>query len=352
VSAERNNEEEGYMKIDFAMWAKALQGVPRITKEEWDRLDLVSRWLIATRAMALVLSFISATIAGLLALQAGEFNLWVWLLLSIGLVMAHGTNNLLNDYTDYSRGVDKGNYFRAQYGPQPLEHGLLTKRQLLTYAAVTGLIAVAAGVLLIWYRGWPTAILMAAGAVFVLFYTYPFKYIGLGEVSLLLVWGPLMVGGGYYVFTGDWDWQVVIAGLSYSLGVTAALMGKHIDKLDADAAKKIRTLPVLLGERLARAVTVSLIVLQFLLVGYLMIIGFFTPVMLVVFLSLPMFFKMVLPMYRHPRPAERPENYPAEIWPLWFVASAFAFSRRFGILFLAGLILDTILRLLILPALS
>jgi 1,4-dihydroxy-2-naphthoate octaprenyltransferase len=337
------------VKINFAMWNKALQGVPRITKEEWDGLDLVSRWLIATRAMALVMSFISATIAGLLALQAGEFNLWVWLLLTIGLFMAHGTNNLLNDYTDHSRGVDKGDYFRAQYGPQPLEHGLLTKRQLLTYAAVTGLIAVAAGVLLVWYRGWPTLILMAVGAFFVLFYTYPLKYIGLGEVALMLVWGPLMVGGGYYVFTGVWDWYVVIAGLAYSLGVTAALMGKHIDKLDADAAKHIRTLPVLLGESLARYVTLSLMIVQYVLVAYLMIIGFFTPVMLVVFLSLPMFFRVVLPMYRHPGPAERPDDYPADIWPLWFVASAFAFSRRFGILFLAGLILDTILRLLILP---
>ncbi|NIV32349.1 MAG: prenyltransferase, partial [Anaerolineae bacterium] len=76
-------------------------------------------------------------------------------------------------------------------------------------AAVTGLVAVAAGILLIWYRGWPTAILMAAGAFFVLFYTYPLKYIGLGEVALALVWGPLMVGGGYYVFTGVWDWYVV-----------------------------------------------------------------------------------------------------------------------------------------------
>ncbi len=338
------------MQIDFAMWNKALQGVPRISKGEWDALDLVSRWLIATRAMALVLSFISATIAGLLALQAGQFNLWVWLLLALGLVMAHGTNNLLNDYTDYARGVDKGNYFRAQYGPQPLEHGLLGKRQLLIYAAATGLIAVAAGAALVLYRGWPTLILMAAGAFFVLFYTYPLKYIGLGEVALALVWGPLMVGGGFYVFTGDWNWYVVLAGLSYSLGVTAALMGKHIDKLDADAAKHIRTLPVLLGERMARHTTLSLIVLQYVLVAYLMVTGFFTPVMLIVFLSLPMFFRIVLPMYRHPGPAERPADYPAEIWPLWFVASAFAFSRRFGVMFLAGLILDTILRLLILPA--
>jgi 1,4-dihydroxy-2-naphthoate octaprenyltransferase len=340
------------MKINFNMWIKALQGVPRISKHEWDRLDLVSRWLIATRAMALVLSFISATIAGILALQVGQFNLWVWLLLTIGLVMAHGTNNLLNDYTDYTRGVDKGNYFRAQYGPQPLEHGLLSKRQLLMYAAVTGLIAAAAGALLIWYRGGLTAILMAVGAFFVLFYTFPLKYIGLGEIALILVWGPLMVGGGYYVLTGVWDWNIALAGLSYSLGVGAALFGKHTDKLDMDAAKHIRTLPVLLGESLARYTTLAIIVLQYLIVGYLIITGFFTPLMLVVFLSLPMFFQLVLPMYRHPRPAERPDDYPAEIWPLWFVASAFAFSRRFGILFLLGLILDTVLRLVILPALS
>jgi 1,4-dihydroxy-2-naphthoate octaprenyltransferase len=340
------------MKIDFGMWSKALQGVPRISKEEWDELDLVSKWLIATRAMALVLSFISATIAGLLALQAGQFNLWVWLLLTVGLFMAHGTNNLLNDYTDYSRGVDKGNYFRAQYGPQPLEHGLLTKRQLLTYAAVTGLIAAAAGVALILYRDGLTVILMALGAFFVLFYTWPLKYIGLGELALLLVWGPLMVGGGYYVLTGDWSWNVALAGLSYSLGVAAALMGKHIDKLDMDAAKKIRTLPVLLGDRLARYTTLAFIILQYVLVVYLILIGFFTPLMLVVFLSLPMFLRTVLPMYRQPRPPERPEDYPADVWPLWYVASAFAFSRRFGILFLLGLILDTILRLLILPALG
>ena len=337
------------MGINFGMWSKALQGVPRISKDEWDRLDLVSRWLIATRAMALVLSFISAAIAGLLAAQAGQFNVWVWLLLTLGLFMAHGANNLLNDYTDYVRGVDKGNYFRAQYGPQPLEHGLLTKRQLLTYAAVTGLLAAAPGIALIVYRGGLTPVLMAIGAFFVLFYTFPLKYIGLGEIVLLLTWGPLMVGGGYYVLTGVWSWNVAWAGLAYSLGVCAALFGKHIDKLDMDEAMHIRTLPVILGERWARLGVIVLIILQYVVVVYLIAIGFFTPILLIVFLSLPMFFKQVLPMYRHPRPKERPADYPATAWPLWFVASAFVFSRRFGILYLLGLILDTAWRLLILP---
>jgi 1,4-dihydroxy-2-naphthoate octaprenyltransferase len=245
--------------------------------------------------------------------------------------------------------VDKGNYFRAQYGPQPLEHGLLTKRQLLTYAAVTGLIAVVAGVALILYRGGLTPLLMAAGAVFVLFYTYPLKYIGLGELILLIVWGPLMVGGGYYVLAGTWSWPVTLAGLAYSLGVCAALMGKHIDKLDMDASKHIRTLPVLLGERPARYVTVGLIVLQYVVVAALVIARFFSPLLLVVLFSLPLFFRVVLPMYRRTRPAERPEGYPAEVWPLWYVAAAFAFSRHFGGLYLLGLILDVVLKLLILP---
>lgn len=334
------------MKINIAMWSKALQGVPRISKEEWRELDLIARWLIATRAMALVLSFISAAIAGILAFRVGQFNLSVWLVLMLGLVMAHGTNNLINDLVDYAKGVDKGNYFRAQYGPQPLEHGLLSQRGLLAYIAVTGLIAAVSGLVLIYYRSGWTLPLMIVGAFFVLFYTFPLKYIGLGELVLLLVWGPLMVGGGYYVLTGNWDWNVTLAGLAYSLGVCAALFGKHIDKLDMDAAKHIRTLPVILGERLARYGVLLMIFFQYALVVHLIVAGFFTPWLLLVFLSLPVLFKNVWPMYRQPRPQERPANYPENIWPLWFVASAFFFSRRFGTLFLLGLILDTAWRLI------
>lgn len=335
------------MKINFAMWSKALQGVPHITKAEWAELDLISRWLIATRAMALVLTLFSAMMAGLFALRDAKFDFGIWLLLTIGLFMAHGTNNLINDWTDYARGVDRGNYFRAQYGPQPLEHDLLTQRRLLAYIVVTGLLAVLPGLALVYYRGGITLALMAVGAFFVLFYTFPLKYIGLGEIALLVIWGPLMVGGGYYVFTGVWDWNVTLAGLAYSLGVCAALFGKHIDKLDMDAAKRIRTLPVILGERNARVGVVAMIVLQYALVVYLIGIGFFTPILLLVFLSLPVFLTQVLPMYRQPRPKERPAHYPETAWPLWFVASAFVFSRRFGAMYLLGLILDTAWRLIV-----
>ncbi|HET9224734.1 MAG TPA: prenyltransferase [Roseiflexaceae bacterium] len=325
--------------MNIAMWGKALRVIPRLSKDEWRALDLVSKWLVATRAAVLIITFISAAIAGILALRAGKFDLTLWLLLTVGLLMAHATNNLLNDLTDHIKGVDKDNYFRAQYGPQPLEHGLLDMRQVLTYAAVTGLIALLAGGYLVYLRGTLGLVLLGLGAFFVLFYTWPLKYIGLGEPAVLVVWGPLMIGGGYYVITGEWSWNVVIASLPYALGATTVIFGKHIDKFAADKAKGIHTLPVLLGERNARYTALGMMTLQYILTIYLVAIGYFTPALLLVLLALTAV-PLVFGVYAKPKPEQRPDDYPADTWPLWFVAFAFLHNRRFGLLFLLGLIAD------------
>ncbi|MBN2146940.1 MAG: prenyltransferase [Anaerolineales bacterium] len=332
------------MKFNPSMWRKALQVIPHVSKEEWQQLDLISRWLIATRAAVLIMTFLSAALAGIFALRAGMFAFWLWLGVALGLILAHATNNLLNDYTDFVRGVDKDNYYRAQYGPQPLVHGLLTKRGLLTYAAVTGALALAIGLTLVLKGDRIVLLLLASGAFFVLFYTWPLKYIALGELTVLLVWGPLMIGGGYYTITGSWDWNVAIASLPYALGVTGVIFGKHIDKYEMDKERHIHTLPVVIGERLSRGVLVGMIVLQYLLTFYLVIADFFTPVMAVVLLALPSLYR-ILPMFRAPKPAEKPANFP-DVWPNYFVAAAFYHNRSFGIVFLLALIADTILTMI------
>jgi 1,4-dihydroxy-2-naphthoate octaprenyltransferase len=327
--------------MNFKMWAKAIQVIPRLDKAEWDGLDIISRWLIATRAAVLLMTFISAAIAGLLALHAGQFNLGRWLLVVVGLIFAHATNNLFNDYTDYKRGVDKDNYFRTQYGPQPLQAGLLTERQLLTYAAVTGLIAVAAGIPLIIFGGKLALLLMGLGIVFVLFYTWPLKYIGLGELAVVLIWGPLMVGGGYYVITGTWNWMVAVASLPYALGPTAVLFGKHIDKLAADKEKGIHTLPVIIGEKAARYAVLAMMVVQYLAVLYLVIARYFSPFVLIVILALYTI-PRVYRIYKNPKPVQPPADYAPDTWPLWFSATSFYHNRSFGLLLLVGLLLNLI----------
>lgn len=326
--------------MNVRMWVKAIQVIPRINKEEWDHLDVISRWLISTRAAVLVMTFISAGIAGLLAWRAGQFDALRWGALAIGLLFAHATNNLLNDLTDYSRGVDKNNYYRTQYGPQPLEQGLWSRKTHLIYAGVTALIALAAGVYLVAVNGWLALWLLLAGAFFVLFYTWPLKYVGLGELAVLITWGPLMIGGGYYVITGHWDWYVAIASLAYAIGPTTVIFGKHIDKLKEDKVKGIHTLPVIIGETASRYAVLTMIALQYAAVIGLVIAGYFSWVMLIVLLAW-YYLPPVIKVFSHPRPTEKPASGPAaESWPLYFVAAAFYQNRSYGLLLLLGLILQ------------
>lgn len=337
------------MRLDLPMWQKALNVIPEVSKDEWERLDLVSRWLISTRAAVLIMTFLSAALAGMFALRDGAFHFLPWLALALGLILAHASNNIFNDFTDYVRGVDKDNYFRTIYGAQPVASGLLTKRQHLTYFAVTALLALLAGIYLLSLHSWDTTIwlLLAAGAFFVLFYTWPLKYVALGEASVLLVWGPLMIGGGYYVLAGHWDWNVVIASLPYVLGVTTVIFGKHIDKRSVDRLKRIFTLPVLLGERVSRYAVLIMMVLPYAITAYLVVTRFFTPVLAVILFALPTLLRTI-PALRKPKPETRPEGFPDGQggWPLYFAPLAFVNNRSFGMWFLMGVILDTALRLI------
>ncbi len=328
--------------MNITMWRKALQVIPHVSKEEWGKLDVISKWLISTRAAVLIMTFLSGAFAGIFAFRDGNFNLLKWVLLTAGLIFSHATNNLLNDFTDFNRGVDKDNYYRAQYGPQPLVHGLMTKRQHLTYAGITGAIALVFGlILVILSHNWWTLLLLGLGVFFVLFYTYPLKYIALGELSVLLVWGPLMIGGGYFVITGNWSWTVVLASLPYALGVTGVIFGKHIDKYEMDKERKIHTLPVVIGERPARYMLVIMLILQYVLTLALVIAGYFTLLMAAVVLAIPTF-RQIWPMFSAPKPAEKPADYP-DVWPNYFVAAAFIHNRAFGVWLMLALIVDSIL---------
>lgn len=333
------------MKLDFAMWRKALNVIPSVSKDEWNQLDVISRWLISTRAAVLIMTFISAALAGLFALRDQGFQFLPWLALTLGLILAHASNNIFNDYTDFVRGVDKDNYYRNIYGAQPVASGLMTRRQHLTYFAVTALIALLLGLYLIWYTGFSgTAwILLGLGAFFLLFYTWPLKGMAMGELAVLIVWGPLMIGGGYFILTQEWNWFVAVASLPYVLGVTTVIFGKHIDKLDMDRQKGIHTLPVVIGEKASRYAVLAMMVIPYLITLYLILARFFTPVMLIVFLALPNFLK-VFPVFLKPKPETRPEG--SRGWPLYFVGYAFYNNRTFGSLFMFGLLLDVALRLL------
>tara|TARA_R110001592_G_scaffold408_1_gene2279 strand:+ start:847 stop:1851 length:1005 start_codon:yes stop_codon:yes gene_type:complete len=325
-----------------AIWVQALRTVPQVDKTCWDTLNIFTKWLVASRFSVTIMTFTSAIIGILLALSTGTVDFGLSIICVIGLIFAHATNNLLNDYTDSVRGVDKGNYFRTQYGTHVLEGGLLTKKQLMTYIVVTGLLALACGGVIIYLRGIEVLWLMLAGSFFVLFYTWPLKKLALGELSVLLVWGPLMVGGSYYVSSGQWSFAAMLIGTLYALAPTAVIFGKHIDKIEMDRSKGIYSLPVLLGAAHARKAVQLMMLSQYFLATYIYLNGYIGISILVLLFTVPTLIQ-TFKVFNHDRPENMPEGFRKEVWPLWFAPHAFLYTRRFSLFFLLMLVIENII---------
>lgn len=305
-------------------------------------MDLVSRWLLIIRASVFPMTLCSGLIGGLLAVRAEDADFGYFLLSLVGLLVAHSANNMINDYFDVVGGVDTDGYVRTVYAPHPILSGLISKTGLLVAILVANLIDLWILVELYEARGWPVLFFALAGLFISVFYVAPplkLKHRGLGEPGVAIVWGPLMIGGTYYVTTGEAPAWVFLASLPYAMLVTTVLFGKHVDKHDSDKAKGIHTLPVLLGKDEALRWTRIMMVAYFPLVVLLVLGGVVGLWCLLVLLAIPRLLE-TLETFRKAPPAGPPPGYP--LWPLWYVAWAFRLNRRAGGLFVLGLLLDAI----------
>jgi 1,4-dihydroxy-2-naphthoate polyprenyltransferase len=309
-------------------------------------VDAVTRWIVVTRAAVLPMTLVSGLVAALLAI--GEPGLdWRWLVLAVvGIVLAHIANNLMNDLFDTEVGTDTATYPRAMYSPHPVLSGLVSRRTMIAAIFAVNVADLAILIVLTVARGWPVAAFALAGFVLSVAYTAPplrLKKRGLGEPDVLVVWGPLMVCGTYYSAVGDVSWEIVLASLPYGLLCTAVLMGKHIDKIPYDEPLGIRTLPVILGETRARAVTLGMIVGFYALVVVTVLVGAMPWPALLVVLALPRLVK-IWPNFRRPPPEQPPRGFP--VWPLWYAALAWVHTRQAGALLVVGLAIGALLRAL------
>jgi 1,4-dihydroxy-2-naphthoate octaprenyltransferase len=223
-----------------------------------------------------------------------------------------------------------------------VEHGLVTVRGQVATIAGTLVLALCCAGYLVYVGGLPVLWLALTGLFFVLFYTWPLKHIGLGEPAVLLVWGPLMIGGTYLAVTGRWSHEAAVLGSIYALGPTTVLFGKHTDKRAADAEKRIRTLPVILGETTSRYSVIAMMVLQPVLVLAAVAQGALRWPMLVVLLGIPAIVTGAK-VFSRPRPVERPAEFPEQYWPTYLAAWAFRTNRITGALFSLGLLGDALL---------
>jgi 1,4-dihydroxy-2-naphthoate octaprenyltransferase len=299
-------------------------------------VDALTRWIVLTRAAVLPMTLFAGLLAGLLAVRTRRFDTVDYSLALVGILAAHVSNNVMNDLFDTTVGQDTAGYPRAQYAPHPILSGLTTRRRLAALALGVNAFDLAIMLALVARRG-PWILAFALGGFLLsAAYTAPplrLKKRGLGELDVLLTWGPLMVAGTYFAATGRAPWQVWVASLPYALLCTAVLMGKHTDKIAFDAPLGIRTVPVLLGRERALAATRGLVAGYYLLLVIDVAVGALPWPALLGLAGLPVARRMWGAL-REPPPAQRPAGFP--VWPLWYAAWSFLHTRNAGAALIAG----------------
>ena len=205
-------------------------------------------WLEAARPKTLPAAAAPVLVGAALAWEAGAFHALAALCALAGALLIQVGTNYVNDSEDAVRGADTS----SRKGPRrATAEGLVTAGQMRAAAGVAFGLAFAAGGYLIWRGGWPILALGLASIAAGVAYTagrYALAYTGLADVFVLVFFGPVAVGGTYYVQALSLPAWVPIAGLGPGFLATAVLIANNVRDVEEDRAANKRTLAVRFGQ--------------------------------------------------------------------------------------------------------
>ena len=210
-------------------------------------------WWLAIRPRTLWAAVAPVLAGSALALWHGAFAPgWALVALAGALLIQVGCN-LHNDWADARHGADTAD----RVGPTRVtQAGLIPPRQVLGGALLMFAGAAALGVAGVVRAGWPLAVLLVACVAAAIGYTggpRPLGYLGLGDLLVLVFFGPVAVGATYYLQALALPPLVLGVGLGPGLLATAILVVNNLrDRVTDERAGK-RTLAVRFGDRFARA---------------------------------------------------------------------------------------------------
>lgn len=264
-------------------------------------VNLYQKWFLASRPWSFTMTAISVGVGAALAAIDGPFSWALFMLAVTGAVCMHAAANLFNDYYDVKYGVDTVAAATAQYRPHPLVQGLIPPRQVFMAASVLLGLGALIGIFLTVRCGWGVFWIGLIGATAAVAYTAPpmkYKYVALGEVSVFLMWGPLMVEGSYYVQRQALSMKALLISIPFGVLVALVLLANNIRDIEHDRSRHIRTLANMLGQRSGMHLYLLFMVAAFASIPLFIVFGMLPVWGLAIFLSLPIAVKLLRQMMR------------------------------------------------------
>ncbi|MBW2427800.1 MAG: 1,4-dihydroxy-2-naphthoate octaprenyltransferase [Deltaproteobacteria bacterium] len=264
-------------------------------------MNIYRNWLLASRPWSFAMTAISVSVGSALGAIDGSFSWALYLVTLLGTILLHAATNLINDYYDVKSGVDTPEVSTAQYRPHPLVEGKLTAGKVRIVAYCLYGFSSLVGIYLSATRGWALLWIGLIGTFASLTYTAPplkYKYSALGEFSVFLMWGPLMVAGAYFVQRQMFSINAFWISLPFGALVALVLLANNIRDINHDRNKGILTLAIVLGQRYGLILYLFLVVLAYLGIVLMSIFGPLYLWSLIVLLSIPLALRLLRQMLK------------------------------------------------------
>ncbi|QHM72931.1 1,4-dihydroxy-2-naphthoate polyprenyltransferase [Mixta intestinalis] len=215
-------------------------------------------WLESLRLRTLPLAFASILTGSALAWWQHHFSLIIALLCFLTSGLLQVLSNLANDYGDALKGSDSS----ERLGPlRGIQKGAITLPQLRRGMVLVAGLALLCGIMLI-SRACHTLgdvlsflVLGALAVVAAIAYTVgkkPYGYLGLGDLSVLIFFGWLGVGGSFYLQSHNLPLLVLLPATACGLLAAAVLNINNLRDIETDRQCGKMTLAVRLGADNAR----------------------------------------------------------------------------------------------------
>jgi 1,4-dihydroxy-2-naphthoate octaprenyltransferase len=243
-------------------------------------------WMAAARPKTLPAAGAPVLVGTAMAAADGRFHaasaagcLLFAILIQVG-------TNYCNDLADYLKGADT----KDRLGPLRMTQaglvapGAMRAATMLVFAA-----AAAIGTALVVRAGWPLISVVVLSVLFGILYTagpLPLGYLGLGEIFVLLFFGPVAVAGTYTAQALEVSGPSIAAGLGPGLLSVAILVVNNLRDADQDARAGKRTLAVRFGKPFARIEYAACVVGAAAVPGWLWLCGSDRPLSLLALLVL------------------------------------------------------------------
>jgi len=209
-------------------------------------------WILAARPKTLWVSVAPVAIGSAMAFEGGGLHILSAVSALLGAVLIQIGTNFANDYFDHHKGVDS----QGRLGPtRVVQAGLVSSSAMKTAIIAVFALSALPGAYLVWRAGLPVVVIGALSILFGILYTagpYPLGHVGLGEIFVIIFFGPVAVGGTYYVQTLNISLPVLLSGLAPGLFSVAILTVNNLRDVKSDRQAGKKTLAVRFGAKFSK----------------------------------------------------------------------------------------------------